>query len=419
VTQELGKENNNILVLGNPPWVTNTELSKLESKNIPKKSNIASLKGLDALTGKANFDISENIILSTINQLPSGTEFSFLCKTIVIRNIIIKMDKSDISLENNKCFLIDTAKEFDVNTSAGLFVFKKGNKKEKICKVHSFYQPKKILYKFGLIKEKFVSNIDLYHIYGLIDGLSFFIWRQGIKHDASKILVLKKENSSLLTNSSSEKIDIEDDLIYPLIKSSQINKSLIRDTNKFLIVTQTFIGEETVILKNSNPRTWNYLLKNKNFFTKRKSVIYRNKPMFSIFGVGEYTFKPYKIAVSGFNKKLVFSLIFPIDNKPVVFDDTCYYLSFENQMECLIVWTLLNSDLVSNFLSSIVFMDNKRPYTKEVLMRIDFRKIVETLPYEEFLRIFSKLKSGNDFKSIEKEDYDKFIQSITISSSKF
>jgi hypothetical protein len=418
VIKKLGEENSNILVLGNPPWVTNTELSKLESKNVPKKSNKALLRGLDALTGKANFDISENIILSTISQLPKGTDFSFLCKTIVMRNIVNKMDKFNINLENNKCFLIDTLKEFNVNTSAGLYIFKKGNRREKICKVHSFYQPNKLLYKFGLINKKFVSNIDLYNNYGLIDGKSLFIWRQGIKHDASKILVLKKELSHLLTNSNEERIDIENNLVYPLIKSSQINKTSIRETDKFLIVTQTFVGQETGDLKNSYPRTWNYLLKNEKFFTKRKSVIYRNKPKFSIFGVGEYTFKPFKIAVSGFNKKLIFSLILPVNNKPVVFDDTCYYLSFEDKNECLITWAILNSDVVSNFLSSLIFIDNKRPYTKEVLMRIDFRKINEILSYEDFSKIFSKLNYKNEFNSIEKEDYDKFIQSILVSDSK-
>jgi type I restriction-modification system DNA methylase subunit len=43
-------ENHNVLVLGNPPWVTNSELGILNSKNLPKKTNIKSLNGLDAIT---------------------------------------------------------------------------------------------------------------------------------------------------------------------------------------------------------------------------------------------------------------------------------------------------------------------------------------------------------------------------------
>lgn len=39
-TQFLDRHPENILILGNPPWVTNTELSILKSTNIPIKSNL-------------------------------------------------------------------------------------------------------------------------------------------------------------------------------------------------------------------------------------------------------------------------------------------------------------------------------------------------------------------------------------------
>ncbi len=45
-------------VIGNPPWVTNSRQGKNSSLNVPLKSNIYGLKGIDAITGKSNFDIS-------------------------------------------------------------------------------------------------------------------------------------------------------------------------------------------------------------------------------------------------------------------------------------------------------------------------------------------------------------------------
>ena len=48
-----------VLVIGNPPWITNSALSALQSANVPRKSNLHAYDGLDALTGKSNFDISE------------------------------------------------------------------------------------------------------------------------------------------------------------------------------------------------------------------------------------------------------------------------------------------------------------------------------------------------------------------------
>src|SRR5712691_2586098 len=48
-----------LLVIGNPPWITNSELGALGSSNLPEKRNFQGHAGLDAMTGKSNFDISE------------------------------------------------------------------------------------------------------------------------------------------------------------------------------------------------------------------------------------------------------------------------------------------------------------------------------------------------------------------------
>jgi type I restriction-modification system DNA methylase subunit len=67
----LKKEINNkdvCLFIGNPPWVTNSELSSIESINIPRKSNIKNLRGIEAITGKSNFDITEYIIITLLTR---------------------------------------------------------------------------------------------------------------------------------------------------------------------------------------------------------------------------------------------------------------------------------------------------------------------------------------------------------------
>ncbi|MDZ4746772.1 MAG: hypothetical protein SGJ05_12325 [bacterium] len=48
-----------VLLLGNPPWVTNSVIGAMAGKNLPKKSNFQGMSGFDAVTGKSNFDISE------------------------------------------------------------------------------------------------------------------------------------------------------------------------------------------------------------------------------------------------------------------------------------------------------------------------------------------------------------------------
>ena len=96
-----------------------------------------------------------------------------------------------------------------------------------------------------------------------------------------------------------------------------------------MIVTQSAIGEDTRRLRQSHPRLWKYLSEHREAFAARKSVIYKDKTPFAMFGVGAYSFKPFKVATSGLYKSPSFSLVSPIHDKPVMLDDTCYSLGFD------------------------------------------------------------------------------------------
>lgn len=76
-SKALIKDKRQILVIGNPPWVTNSTLSALGSENLPVKTNFKELKGIDAITGASNFDICEYIILQLINEY-GDTNTSYL-----------------------------------------------------------------------------------------------------------------------------------------------------------------------------------------------------------------------------------------------------------------------------------------------------------------------------------------------------
>ena len=167
-----------------------------------------------------------------------------------------------------------------------------------------------------------------------------------------------------LINKNNDVVDLEEDLVYPLMKGSSLRKFFAQDISRRLILTQTKLTENTNKIKFKFPKTWQYLMKNKKAFSKRKSRVYNNKPAFSIFGVGEYTLSPYKVAIAGFYKKPIFTFVTPFNGKPVLFDDTCYYLSFQEYNDALFICSVLNSKVLKDYLESIVFIDSKRPYTK-------------------------------------------------------
>jgi hypothetical protein len=109
----------------------------------------------------------------------------------------------------------------------------------------------------------------------------------------------------------------------------------------------------------------------------RGSSIYKKNPRFSIFGVGDYSFKPWKIAICGLYKSLTFRLVEPIEGKTVQFDDTVYFISFDSKEEALKYLTHLQKEEVSEILNSLIFWDDKRPVKTSVLNLLKFDSIID------------------------------------------
>ncbi len=381
-----------VLVLGNPPWVTSSMLSVLNSENIPVKSNFKNHSGFDALTGKGNFDIGEYISLMLIRAFhKSPGSIAFLVKNTVIKNILFDQHQANFQISNLEKHTIDSAKEFGAAVEAALFFAKFNGEAEQTCREFDIYNQVETN-QFGWKNSKFVASIPKYDNSSFIDGNCQFEWRQGIKHDCSRVMEMERSNGHFI-NGYQEQADLEPGLVYGLLKSSDLKSELLFDSRKFTIVTQQKIGQETKHIETEFPKTWQYLTAHKTEFENRKSSIYNGKPAFSIFGVGEYSFQPYKVAISGMYKTSRFSLVLPRNGKPLMLDDTCYFLGFINYSDALFTFAVLNADLVQNFLQSIVFWDSKRVITKDVLMRIDLARATNLFTYESLVQQLQKYES--------------------------
>jgi len=140
-------------------------------------------------------------------------------------------------------------------------------------------------------------------------------------------------------------------------------------------VTQRVVGEETASIEQAAPKTWAYLMGHAAHLDGRGSTIYAKNPRFSVFGVGEYSFHPWRIAICGLYKKLQFRLVGPIEAKPVMFDDTVYFISFRTEIEAVAVLEKLKSENAIAFLSSMIFWDEKRPIKTSILNVLDWQKV--------------------------------------------
>ena len=359
-----------VLALGNPPWVTNSKLSEFGSNNLPQKTNFKNIKGLDAITGKGNFDIAESICIQLIEKLSTeNAYFAFLLKNSVIKNLIYEQKNGKNTLSEIKQFNIDAQKEFGVSVSAALLFMKLFGGREKGCLVYDYYT-KSTLYRYGWVGEKFVSNIERYIKTKDIDGVSPFVWRSGLKHDCSKVMEFSKINGQYV-NALGEIADIEDDLIYPLVKSSDIKGNIISSTRKYVFVTQHSTNEDTHEIQKKYPKAYKYLTEHSEYLDNRKSSIYKGKPRFCMFGVGAYTFAKFKVVVSGLYKHTRFALLSEIEGKTAVCDDTCYMLGFNDYGVARLTMDILNSPMIQDFIDSVCFYDAKRTINKDILMRIN------------------------------------------------
>lgn len=172
-------------------------------------------------------------------------------------------------------------------------------------------------------------------------------------------------------NGLGEFVQLEDRFLYPLLKGSDIGSGKAW-REKFVLVTQRVVGEDTGAIKSSAPQTWNYLVAHSGQLDARGSTIYKNGPRFSIFGVGDYAFRPWRIAICGLYKRLRFRLVSPIAGRQVMFDDTVYYISFDTEIEARQVLAALESAPATAMLSSLIFWDEKRPIKTGILNALDW-----------------------------------------------
>ncbi|HEY0169291.1 MAG TPA: hypothetical protein VGB75_19790 [Jatrophihabitans sp.] len=391
-------EDGPLLVVGNPPWVTIANLAVLESANLPVKENLKRLVGLEALTGASNFDIAEYIWIKLLRELQSQEPtIALLCKTQVARNVLEFSSQTGLPLESATIRRIDAKKWFGAMVDACLFtVTLRVGAANYVCDVYDALDAQLPSSTFGVVGGKFVSDVEAYRRYGAVDGKSPLEWRQGIKHDATEVMELVDDSGP--RQKSGQPVHIESDYLYPLLKCTDVFRDRLKPT-KYMVVPMRSLAENTAELETKAPKLWAYLTRFGDKLDKRQSSIYRSRSRFCVFGIGPYSFSPFKVAVSGLHKQAEFRLVCPTaDGRPVVFDDTCYFLSFDSAEEASLVASLLRSKPAQATIGALAFWDSKRPITKRLLQRLDLAAIADLAVDEAVLEDALRLAAAQGIK---------------------
>jgi len=239
---------------------------------------------------------------------------------------------------------------------------------------------------------KLLADIAAYQRWKHLCGEEVMRWRSGIKHDCSMIMEVCQEGGRY-RNGLGELVDLEDTYLFPMLKSSHLAKGG-GNGNRYMLVTQRAVNEDTTGIKDRAPRTWGYLKAHADLLSRRASAVYRNRRPFSIFGVGEYSFAPWKVATSGFYKRLAFLTVGPIKGKPVVLDDTSYFLPCQTQVQAEYLGALLNSSTAREAYKAFVFWDTKRPITADLLRRLDLRRLAREIGSEQKFNMYLEQESA-------------------------
>ncbi len=172
-----------ILVLGNLPWITNAHLSTLGSQNLPTKSNFQNRNGLDAITGKANFDISEWMLIRLLEAMNGrqGT-LAMLCKSSVARKTLLHGWKTRTALERSAIYRIKADLHFNAAVDAALLVTHfRPQAQDREAKVYSgLHSETKMETVIGYADGMLLADIAAFHRWKHLCGEEVLKWRWGL-----------------------------------------------------------------------------------------------------------------------------------------------------------------------------------------------------------------------------------------------
>lgn len=365
------------LILGNPPWVTNAAVAAVNGANLPTKSNIYGLRGLAAKTGKANFDIAEWIILRLLSaRRGRPATLAVLCKTATARKVLRHAWRGHLPISQASLHLIDAAAHFAASVDACLFIARLGSSGPCEATVFADLESDGPTHRFGLAGADLVADLTAYEAVRSFEGLFPFQWRSGVKHDCASVLELTEDATGSLRNKAGELVEVESEIVFPWCKGTDLFRREGAASHR-LLLPQISLTDKTSQHLATAPKALAYLRSHAAAFSARKSSIYRRGGEFSVFGLGGYTFAPWKVAISALHRPTRFIVVGPQKERPVLFDDTCYFLPFSRENEARVTASVLNSPTAQQFFAALSFSGAKRTVTVEQLSRLNFQAVAQ------------------------------------------
>jgi len=397
-------------VVGNPPWIKWEFLAKEYKKKLGvlylKVYKLFSHGGMRAGMGYAHDDISIVFTYVALDKyLKLGGKFAFLLKQTLYKSIAGKefrkfyIDKvtGKVPLRVQRVHdLVDIHPFQPIQSETSLIIMEKGKQTTYpvpylVWKMKDNKSPSEVSSDYSLPKVLKLVNVTEYEAYpdpSLRDDTAPWIVvpkgaelpipttiisnpydvRHGIVDDLDQVFqveILEKTSVGLLRikNAISGKRDvkqviweIEPDLIYPLIKPRNIKRWKVVGYDYVILPQRTYGENNEAELKNKYPRTYTYLSMFRRELLQRTSRWFKNRPFYTVFGLGEYTFKPYKVVWSaiGYPPEFAVSSIVEdvfLGKKVLIPDNTIGSIPVDSEDETHFLCALLNSSYIKSVIA--------------------------------------------------------------------
>jgi len=398
-------------LVGNPPWISWNSLpgeyrKQIERELLPGYA-LFDFHGQEAQLGHSNDDYLVTFTQVTIHRyLKEGGLCSFIIKQPLLTNVSgktfrrfsVRHVRENVRLGVKEVADLRKVNPFGIGNETAIIVLKRGDKTVYPVPYETWSKSDgEIVVEKGEAKPSIDRDItsswvvltpDLKET-EFMEGNCIYEIRHGLKHDVADVLSvrpLERNGDRLVVQRNSEDdketYEIEAKAVYPFLQPRHISAWKIEGYT-YAIIPQRKAGENNEErLARTLPLTYKYLERFKDRFMARKSRIFTQKPFYGLFGLGAYTWKPYKVCWCGLGFKPEFVVLSTVRDRLLgerlpIPDGTIYFIPLDRKEEAHFVCALLNSELVHKFLSARSGK-SKRGLSKKVMEQLSLPRFNPT-----------------------------------------
>ncbi|HCH66706.1 MAG: hypothetical protein CL927_08850 [Deltaproteobacteria bacterium] len=221
-------------------------------------------------------------------------------------------------------------------------------------------------------------------------GQNAYPVRHGYVNDLASVFFVEvkgKTKHGILINASNSgrkkvavvDVEVEPDRVYPGLKARHIRKWKIIGHQPIIVPQDKYTDDNEASLRSSSPRLLAYLRSHQTLLLGRRSVHIREKPFYSTFGVGPYTFAPHKVVFNAMGSiKQSFCVVGDIHSphigsKTAIPHNNICCISLRSREEAHFVCGVLNSEWVAGFVSTRAGR-SKYPWAAKMMKAIPLPK---------------------------------------------